>query len=43
MAQPSVADRSGRKRVIAVGRCELQKGFDQLIDAFLIGPRHNWR
>lgn len=42
VAQPSVADMSGRKRVIAVGRCELQKGFDRLIDAFaLIASDHD--
>lgn len=31
-AKPS--DDIGRKRIVAVGRCEPQKGFDRLIDAF---------
>jgi glycosyltransferase involved in cell wall biosynthesis len=43
-AQPSVPSDGGRKRVIAVGRYEPQKGFDRLIDAFaLIAASYsNW-
>jgi GalNAc-alpha-(1->4)-GalNAc-alpha-(1->3)-diNAcBac-PP-undecaprenol alpha-1,4-N-acetyl-D-galactosaminyltransferase len=43
-AQPSVPNDFGRKRVIAVGRYEPQKGFDRLIDAFaLIAASYpNW-
>lgn len=33
-AKPSMPGPDGRMRVIAVGRCSLQKGFDRLIDAF---------
>jgi glycosyltransferase involved in cell wall biosynthesis len=36
VAQPCVADSYGRKRIIAVGRCDPQKGFDRLIDAFAL-------
>jgi len=43
-AQPPVQSDCGRKRVIAVGRYEPQKGFDRLIDAFsLIAASYpNW-
>jgi GalNAc-alpha-(1->4)-GalNAc-alpha-(1->3)-diNAcBac-PP-undecaprenol alpha-1,4-N-acetyl-D-galactosaminyltransferase len=39
-AQPSADDRNGRKRIIAVGRCDPQKGFDRLIDAFALIANH---
>jgi GalNAc-alpha-(1->4)-GalNAc-alpha-(1->3)-diNAcBac-PP-undecaprenol alpha-1,4-N-acetyl-D-galactosaminyltransferase len=35
-AQPSFADDYGRKRIVGVGRCDPQKGFDRLIDAFAL-------
>jgi GalNAc-alpha-(1->4)-GalNAc-alpha-(1->3)-diNAcBac-PP-undecaprenol alpha-1,4-N-acetyl-D-galactosaminyltransferase len=43
-AEPSVPNGCGRKRVIAVGRYEPQKGFDRLIDAFAIiaGSYPDW-
>jgi glycosyltransferase involved in cell wall biosynthesis len=34
VAQPCVANSCGRKRIVAVGRCDPQKGFDRLIEAF---------
>jgi glycosyltransferase involved in cell wall biosynthesis len=36
MAQPFGTDSNGRKRIVAVGRCDPQKGFDRLIDAFAL-------
>jgi glycosyltransferase involved in cell wall biosynthesis len=35
-AQPFATDSNGRKRIVAVGRCDPQKGFDRLIDAFAL-------
>jgi glycosyltransferase involved in cell wall biosynthesis len=44
MAQPCTANSNGRKRIIAVGRCDPQKGFDRLIEAFafLASDHPNW-
>lgn len=43
-ACPSLSNRDGRKRVIAVGRYEPQKGFDLLVDAFALiaGAHPDW-